>query len=136
MGVKAEWQVSRLLLGDQAANPFEAVTLSSGLHVDLVTATAEELNAAMSRSLQLESRLFDRSVTCELKDGGQDCLECPVYVGDRPEEPGAPLCRLGRDQRKIETRTTDLAAERRQANAVMPVPEFDYEGQLFAAAGL
>lgn len=93
-------------------NPFDTLILSSGLTVDL-TGTEEEVNAGLRQSLALESSLFNRGVTCDLKDGGQDCLTCPMYVADRAEEARAPLCRLGRDQRVIEKRAEELVTVRR-----------------------
>lgn len=93
-------------------DPFDSVILSSGLHVDL-TGSEEEVFAGLKRSLELESKLDRRGVTCELKDGGQDCLTCPMYVADRAEEVRAPLCRLGRDQRLMEKRCNELSAVRR-----------------------
>ena len=100
MSLKAEWRL-RELLGIDDGNPFDTVILSKGLRVDLA-GSEEEIFRGLKRTLELESRLFNKGVTCELKDGGQDCLACSMYAGDRPEEEREPLCRLGRDQRVIE----------------------------------
>lgn len=109
MSIRAEWRLNELLGCDD--DPFSKVILSSGLHVDL-TGSEEEIFAGLSRSLELEARLFNRGVTCDLKDGGEDCLTCPMYAADREEEPRAPLCRLGRDQRLLETRCGELTTQR------------------------
>lgn len=102
MSLKAEWRLAELL-GVTDTNPFDTVILSSGLPVDL-TGSEDELFLGLKRTLELESRLFSKGIICDLKDGGQDCLTCPMYAGDRPEETREPLCRLGRDQRVIEER--------------------------------
>lgn len=100
MSIRAEWRLQELL-GIDDGNPFDRLILSTGLRVDL-RGSEEEIERGLGRTLELESRLHNQGITCKLKDDGQDCLTCPVYVGDRPEETGAPLCRLGRDQRVIE----------------------------------
>lgn len=109
MSIKSEWRLHELFAADD--NPFDKVILSTGLHVDL-SGTEDEIFAGIKRSLDLEGRLFNQGITCDLKDGGQDCLECPMYVADRAEEARAPLCRLGRDQRLLEERSVELRAER------------------------
>lgn len=97
-GIKADWQLSAL--ADLPDDPFDTVVLSTGLTVDL-TGSKQEIEAGLSRSLQMEGALFSRGITCELKDGGQDCLTCTSYTSS-PEEPRSRLCLLGRDQRMIE----------------------------------
>lgn len=111
MSLKAEWRLSELLGVGDAEDPFETVIMSTGLRVDL-TGSEEDVFLGLRRSLQLESRLFNDGVTCALKDGGQDCLTCSEYVADRAEEPRAPLCRLGRDQRLMEGRIDAIKLER------------------------
>lgn len=100
MSVRAQWRLSELL-GAGDTNPFDTVILSLGLRVDLA-GSEDEVFRGLKRTVELEGRLYDKGVTCELKDSGQDCLTCPMYAGDRPEEDREPLCRLGRDQRVIE----------------------------------
>lgn len=109
MSLRAQWRLDELL--GVADNPFDNVILSSGLKVNL-DGSEEQVHDGLRQSLELEGRLFDEGITCELKDGGQDCLKCPEYVADRSEEPRAPLCRLGRDQRLIEIRANDLSRAR------------------------
>lgn len=110
MTVRSEWNLAKLIQ-PSAGNPFDRVVTSSGLTVDL-TGTEDELRAAFLRTLHIEEDLFNRDITCELKDNEQDCLECSMYVADRQEEPRAPLCRLGRDQRMIEIKTQERRRER------------------------
>lgn len=143
MSITAEWRLSELLGCND--NPFDTVILSSGLHVDL-TGSEEDIFAGLKRSLELEGSLDRRGITCELKDGGQDCLTCPMYVADRAEEPRAPLCRLGRDQRLMEDRCNELGAERRVAPFIeiavaaerfMEIGEIEPEyAELLTAVGL
>ncbi len=110
MSVRAQWRLAELLDTDDG-NPFDTVILSAGLRVDL-TGTEDEMFRGLRRTLELESRLYGKGITCELKDGGQDCLTCPMYAGDRPEEEREPLCRLGRDQRVIEAQLEGVKADR------------------------
>lgn len=110
MSLKAEWRLAELL-GSDEGNPFDTVILSKGLRVDLA-GSEEEIFRGLKRTLELESRLYDGGVTCDLKDGGTDCLTCPMYAGDRPEETREPLCRLGRDQRVIEEHLSTFTAKR------------------------
>lgn len=98
MSIRADWRLSEL--ADLADDPFDTVVLSSGLAVDL-TGSKRDIEQGISRSLQMEQALYSRGVTCEMKEGGQDCLTCPMFT-PRPEEQRARLCLLGRDQRMIE----------------------------------
>lgn len=109
MSIRAEWRLNELM--GVADDPFDSVVLSTGLTVDL-TGTEEEIHEGLRRSLDLEAQLFNAGVTCELKDGGQDCLTCAMYVADRAEEPRAPLCRLGRDQRIMEIKANERSEAR------------------------
>lgn len=97
-GIKADWRLAEL--AESAADPFDTMILSSGLTVDL-TGSEEEIHRGLARSLALEEALYNRGITCQLKDGGQDCLTCPSFT-TRTDEARAPLCLLGRDQRTIE----------------------------------
>lgn len=114
MSVRAEWRLAELLglTGDD--DPFASVVLTTGLTVDL-SGSEDELMTGLAESLRVESRLFNRGITCELKDNGQNCLTCPAYVASREEAARAPLCRLGRDQRTLEDRANAMSAERRLA---------------------
>lgn len=131
MSVRAEWRLAELLGQTSPENdPFAHVVLSSGLRVDL-TGTEDEIFEGLRQSVRLEAGLFNRGITCELKDGGQDCLTCPMYVADRAEEARAPLCRLGRDQRVLENRANAMSAEQRLA----PVKEMARVGDFCSEMG-
>ncbi len=106
MGIQADWRLAELEA--ESDDPFDTVILTSGLSIDL-TAGEDAVYDGLRQTLQIESRLFNRGVTCSLKDGGQDCLTCEEFSreGER-----AALCALGRDQRVIQQRCERLAAER------------------------
>lgn len=110
MSVKARWRLAELIEED---DPFDAVILSSGLQVDL-DGSEEELFAALTETLRIESAIFNRGITCHLKDGGQDCRTCPVQQLDR-DAPLSALCRVGKDQLEINGRFTLLNAAKRLA---------------------
>lgn len=97
MSIKAEWRLAELDLPSD--DPFDAVILSTGLTVDL-TGNETEIHDGLRQTLNMEGRLFNRGVTCDLKDGGQDCLTCHHFTSERTEA-RMPLCRLGRDQRVL-----------------------------------
>jgi len=97
MSIKAEWRLAELDLSSD--DPFDTVILSSGLTVDL-TGDEQQIHDGLRQTLDLEARLFNRGVTCDLKDGGQDCLTCHHFTAERTE-PRMPLCRLGRDQQTL-----------------------------------
>ena len=94
---KAEWKLAEAM---ESSDPFTAVVYSTGLVMDL-TASEEEMSRVFVEMLRREGTLFDRGITCELKDGGQDCLHCPAATLD-PEEPRSVLCRLGKDESTLE----------------------------------
>jgi hypothetical protein len=104
VSIKAEWHLSELELGE--GDPFDNVILSTGLTVDL-TGSEADIYEGLKRTIDLESRLFNRGITCDLKDAGQDCLACPKFTGD-PGESRMPLCRLGRDQRTLIRRADSM----------------------------
>jgi hypothetical protein len=83
------------------ANPIETVSFT-GIELDL-TASEEEIGEVFVKLLWREGRLLRGGITCELKDGGQDCLHCPVATLDGAE-PLSRLCRLGKDQSTVEKR--------------------------------
>jgi len=108
MGIQADWNLAELEKVND--DPFDTMILTTGLTVDL-TGGEEAVYDGLRQTLRIEAELFNHDITCELKDGGQDCLTCDLYTTDR-EERRAPLCMLGRDQRKLEQRCSALTAER------------------------
>ena len=104
---KAEWRLAEAM---QEADPFGDVVYSTGLVMDL-TASEEEMASVFVEMLRREGTLFNRGITCKLKDGGQDCLHCPAATLD-PEEPRSVLCRLGKDESALEKAFTRKRDER------------------------
>ena len=111
MGIRAEWRLAELE-ADASDDPFDNVILTTGLTVDLRGGEAA-VHDAIRQTLQLESRLFDRGVGCDLKDNGQDCLTCEVFTND-PHEARAPLCVLGRDQHTLLHRAEEMQTTRQR----------------------
>lgn len=110
-GARTEWHLAELSSGE--ADPFADAVYSVGLDVDL-GGSEEELSAALKRLLDRESRLFNVGMTCDLKDGGQDCRTCPVATLEA-SEPRSRLCRLGKDEFAIADRLQTFATERFEA---------------------
>jgi hypothetical protein len=98
-GVRAQWHLAELG-GDP--DPFAKIIYTTGLEIDL-TASEDELAAAWVRLGRTEDRMRRAGVVpgCELKDAGQDCLDCPKATLD-PADPLSQLCRLGKDQATVE----------------------------------
>jgi hypothetical protein len=123
-GVKADWRLADLL--DEGDDPFAEIIYSSGLSVNL-NGSDEELQKALVDTIHREGRLWEKGITCPLKDAGQDCLSCSVAVMD-PAEQLSRLCRIGKDQRTIlqvgERRRDALTAPLRElAASVEPFVE-------------
>lgn len=110
-GVRTEWHLAELSSGE--ADPFAHAVYSVGLDVDL-GGSEEELAAALRATLDREGRLWKGGLTCDLKDGGQDCRTCPLATLET-SEPRARLCRLGKDQFAIADRLKVFATERVEA---------------------
>lgn len=108
---KAEWKLAEAMT---SADPFGDVVYSSGVTLDL-TASEEELGIVFVGLLRREGRLLHQGITCQLKDGGQDCLHCPAATLD-PEESRSVLCRLGKDESTVE-KAFDAKREARRATA-------------------
>lgn len=95
-GVKASWELAESV--DQA-DPFSAVVYSTGIEIDL-SASEDDLFRLLKRLMYREARLFDKGLTCGLKDGGQNCLHCPAASLDETD-PKSVLCRLGKDEQTV-----------------------------------
>lgn len=106
-GVRVEWHLKDMT---STQDPFGSVVYS-GLEIDL-TGTDDELFEACRKLLRAEARLARTGLTCELKDGGQDCLTCPVATLDAAEA-RSRLCRVGKDQETVERLHNERYAERR-----------------------
>ena len=109
-GVRAVWELAAAM---DKADPFGSVVYSTGIEIDL-NAPEDELFGLIGKLLRRESSLFNRGITCDLKDGGQDCLHCPAATLD-PDDQRSVLCRLGKDQRTVEGRYYETVAARNAA---------------------
>lgn len=140
-GVKAQWHLADLT--DESDDPMGAVAYSTGVSIDL-TAPDEELEALLTSLMLKEGRLFERGITCEYKDAGQDCLTCPhatLNVNDRQ----SVLCRLGKDEQTVANRLQDRRRARvecvgdlaDEASAASELGELDPElAEFLTAVGL
>lgn len=114
MSVRADWHLAKLVADD---DPFEAVTYSTGMTIDL-TASEEDLAEQMVKLLMREGRIDAAGISCALKDDGQDCLTCRSATQD-PDDPLSRLCRLGKDERSVE-----IACERKATIRRAPLMEY------------
>lgn len=122
MSIKAEWRLAELDLGSD--NPFDTVILTTGLTVNL-TGDEADIHEGIRKTLDIEAHLFNRGVTCDLKDGGQDCLTCHEFTTDRAED-RMPLCRLGRDQQLLLHRAEAWQEMKHRPYRVLGVRYQDY----------
>lgn len=124
MAVKADWGTSQLdgMCADEPAetrsrpkvDPFEsgrsALTMLNMIDStepvgDVTLETPpEELHRMLSISIKREGRLFDRGVTCDLKECGEvTCLACPFNEAHDDESDKQTLCRIGMEQEILST---------------------------------
>lgn len=105
MAVRANWFLDELIVEEAPA--VEEV----GQPIDLHDGNAR-LNRRLVELVSLEGRLYDRGITCAIKDRPDTaCSACPVFVyeGDGPKW---QLCALGIEQERL---LTTLAVERTRA---------------------
>src|SRR5438270_13517991 len=109
MDSKAEWKLAEAM---ESPDPFGDVVYST-CTLDL-TAPEEELARVFVDLLWREGRLAQNGITCQLKDGGQDCLHCPAATLDATEARSV-LCRLGKDESALEHEREDRCTAQRAA---------------------
>lgn len=111
-GTKANWHVAPVLSGaDEEPDPFSMPIEEVGQRVDLRDPQAG-LELRLAELLSREERLFNRGITCAIKDRADTtCHACPVSQAHQRHEPLGVLCRIGRDQ---EIALTELAVLRCQ----------------------
>jgi hypothetical protein len=140
-GVRAEWHLAELSVDE---DPFEMISYS-GTPINL-NAPVDELAQTMVKLLMREGRIASTGLTCDLKDGGQDCLTCPMAQLDN-DVPLSRLCRLGKDERAVEKRCKELDAQRAAGPSAVEEIAEDYgiyielggdaeSSELLVAAGL
>lgn len=120
MGVRADWGTASLLESGPEVDPFQAtdfnVMLSDattpisnkptwGQATVTVETPMDQLRARMGGLLKREAALFDRGVTCPLKDNPEmSCIACPFSKAEAPEqEAECQLCRIGVGQERLST---------------------------------
>lgn len=118
-GAKANWHtvdLDRLVAEEGELDPFSAPVEEVGEPIDLSDPMAR-LNVRLVRLLDRESALYNRKVTCPIKDQKDTtCLACPVSEHTDFESDLGMLCRVGRDQDQVITEMTAIGC-RRASNA-------------------
>lgn len=105
MSVRANWFLDELVVEEQP--PVEEV----GQPIDLLHGDAR-LNRRLVELVAEEGRLYDRGVTCAIKDRPDTaCSACPVFV-HAGEGALGQLCALGVEQERT---ATTLAVQRARA---------------------
>lgn len=100
--VKANWfvEASDLPADDPFGEKPRAEVVGRPIELD----NAEQLQARLNGSLTREGELFERGVTCAIKDDAQaSCAACPLRHMD-PLDALTPLCAVGIEQEQLITR--------------------------------
>lgn len=94
-------------------DPFQVPVEEVGEAVDLRDPAAK-LELRLRELLHREARLFEREITCAIKDDPlTTCHACPVSKAHDPSEPLSTLCKIGREQEVV---LTELAVLRWQGH--------------------
>lgn len=109
-GPKADWFVGTLNTDELGIeNPFDAPVEEVGAIIDLSDRTAV-LQARFRQLLDRESFLYNKGVTCAIKDDDStSCHACPVSEAANLQGHLGRLCRTGREQEEV---LTELVAVR------------------------
>lgn len=109
-GVKANWFSDAAVVGDDDPLGVRPAVEKVGKVVELEN--AERLQERYERALDREGALWERGVTCAIKDDPQaSCSACPLRHID-PLDGLTPLCEVGIDQENLITRLRILEHER------------------------
>jgi hypothetical protein len=112
VSARTDWHVAELDLDDPLGDepdPFAVPVEEIGEPIDLRDKW-QRLNIRFTELLEQERRLFDRGVTCPVRDRSDtSCLGCPLSQASNTDHRLSPLCRVGREQERV---TTALAIER------------------------
>lgn len=109
MTARANWFVDGVVPTHTEDDPFSVPVEEIGERIDLRDPQTA-LDLRLTELLRREGNLFDRKVTCSIKDtSGASCHACPVSKAHDQEDPFGTLCRIGREQ---ETIVTELAVLR------------------------
>ena len=108
MTTRANWFTEGVAL-DGEPDPFAVPVEEVGTPIDLREPGAV-LEIRLRELLHREARLYERSITCSIKDAtGSTCHVCPVSQAHDTDVPLGVLCRLGREQEVV---LTELAVLR------------------------
>lgn len=111
MGAQANWHLAELDLEDPLGDepdPFDMPIEEVGDPIDLSDVRGR-LELRLKELLDREGKLYNRGVTCPLRDRTDTtCLGCPVNKAADTEHRLGPLCRCGREQEQV---LTGLAVE-------------------------
>jgi hypothetical protein len=106
VSVRANWFLDELVVEVPAVVVVEEVGQPIDLHGD------PRLNRRLVELVAEEGHLYDRGVTCAIKDRPDTaCSACPVAVVD-PDDPHGQLCAVGIEQERV---LTTLAVQRARA---------------------
>jgi hypothetical protein len=106
VGTKADWHVADLDLDDplgDVPDPFAVPIEEVGDPIDLRDKTTR-LSIRMGELLGRERALFDKGVTCPVRDASDSsCLACPLSQAKNPHHRLSGLCRTGREMERVLT---------------------------------
>lgn len=109
MTARANWFVDPVAGLDDEPDPFSVPVQEVGERIDLRDPHSL-LKLRLEELLAREARLFNRSVTCPIKDRPDaTCHACPVSHANDPEHDLSTLCRVGREQETVLTELAVLA---------------------------
>lgn len=102
MSTRANWHVEAPVLDDPGIDPFAMPIEEVGERIDLRDPKGT-LELRLAELLHREGNLFNRGVTCPIKDRPDStCHACPVSQA-HTQEPLSVLCRIGREQESVVT---------------------------------
>ena len=106
MTARANWFVEQIEVADDPDDPWAVPIEEVGKRIDLRDPKAA-LELRLTELLMREGHLFERGVTCAIKDKRDTCCHaCPVSKAHDPNEALSALCRIGREQERV---CTELA---------------------------
>lgn len=102
MSLQADWFTAAVTT-DHTDDPFAGSTMSSSPATLSIESSEEELFERIKRLLKREERLWQRGITCPLKDERAcKCSACPINKRDDPVAELSALCRIGEEQDRAE----------------------------------
>lgn len=109
MSTRANWFIAQLASLDDEPDPFDAPIEEVGQRIDLRD-PKERLDMRLRELIERESNLFNKGVTCPIKERSDSCCHaCPVSKASEHNDALAVLCRVGREQEAVLTELAVLA---------------------------